>query len=147
MVSHVSHLESAIDGTRFDFGGIHTTHEDRPLWVAYDMKEARKRFKRDELTEAAPDMWRYAPMLPTGEQVISLGEVMTPLLPCPRLAVHLGVKNLYIKDESRLPTGSFKARGMAVAITMACGLGASTVAVPTRPSESRSTSRQCCRLH
>jgi threonine synthase len=128
----VSHLESAVDGTRFDFGEIHTTHEGRPLWVAYDLKEARKRVKRAELAEAAPDMWRYAPLLPTGEQVISLGEVITPLLPCPRLAVHLGVKRLYIKDESRLPTGSFKARGMAVAITMACGLGASTVSLPTQ---------------
>ena len=130
--SYVSHLESAVDGTRFDFGEIHTTHEGRPLWVAYDLKEARKRVKRDELTQAAPDMWRYAPLLPTGETVISLGEVITPLLPCPRLAVHLGVKRLYIKDESRLPTGSFKARGMAVAITMACGLGASTVSLPTQ---------------
>jgi threonine synthase len=132
MASYVSHLESAVDGTRFEFGEIHTTHEGRPLWVAYDLKEARKRFKRADLTEASPDMWRYAPLLPTGDQVISLGEVITPLLPCPRLAVHLGVKNLYIKDESRLPTGSFKARGMAVAITMACGLGATTVAVPTQ---------------
>ncbi|MHC5051026.1 MAG: threonine synthase [Planctomycetota bacterium] len=132
MASYVSHLESAVDGTRFEFGQIHTTHEGRPLWVAYDLKEARKRFKRADLIEAAPDMWRYAPLLPTGDQVISLGEVITPLLPCPRLAVHLGVKQLYIKDESRLPTGSFKARGMAVAITMACGLGASTVAVPTQ---------------
>ncbi|MHC4974532.1 MAG: threonine synthase [Planctomycetota bacterium] len=132
MASYVSHLESAVDGTRFEFGQIHTTHEGRPLWVAYDLKEARKRFKRADLVEAAPDMWRYAPLLPTGDQVISLGEVITPLLPCPRLAVHLGVKQIYIKDESRLPTGSFKARGMAVAITMACGLGASTVAVPTQ---------------
>ncbi|MHC4133559.1 MAG: threonine synthase [Planctomycetota bacterium] len=132
MASYVSHLESAVDGTRFDFGSIHTTHEGRPLWVAYDLKEARKRVKRAELAEAAPDMWRYAPLLPTGEQVISLGEVFTPLLPCPRLAVHLGVKRLYIKDESRLPTGSFKARGMAVAMTMACGLGASTVALPSQ---------------
>lgn len=132
MPSFVSHLESAVDGTRFDFGRIHPPHEGRPLWVAYDLKEARKRWKRADLMGAAPDMWRYAPLLPTGEKVISLGEVITPLLPCPRLAVHLGLKQIYIKDESRLPTGSFKARGMAVAITMACGLGAGAVALPTQ---------------
>ncbi|MHC4549419.1 MAG: threonine synthase [Planctomycetota bacterium] len=131
METYVTHLESALDGTRFPFGRIHTTHQDRPLWVAYDLPRLRKNMRRDELMLSPPDMWRYRALLPTGERVISLGEVITPLLPCPRLAATLGVETLYIKDESRLPTGSFKARGMAVAITMATGLGAKRVALPS----------------
>ena len=64
-------------------------------------------------------MWRYRELLPVAPpEAVTLGETMTPLLDCPRLAATLGLKRLLIKDESRLPTGSFKARGMAVAVSM-----------------------------
>ncbi|MCH7946440.1 MAG: threonine synthase, partial [candidate division Zixibacteria bacterium] len=78
-------------------------------------------------------LWRYRELLPVNDDahIVSLGETITPLIHCPRLGNELGVKNLYIKDESRLPTGSFKARGMAMAISMAKQFGIKRVAVPT----------------
>jgi len=129
MRNFVSHLESCIDGTRFEFGEVLTTHQDRPIRVDYDLKKIRRAVRRDELLQRPPDMWRYRELLPTADPVVSLGEVMTPLLPCPRVAADVGLRKLYVKDESRLPTGSFKARGMAVAITMAVGLRIGRVAV------------------
>ncbi len=129
--SHVKGLKSAWDETTFPFGGLCTTHEGRPLLVTYDLARLRKSMSPADLGRRAPDMWRYAELLPAGDNPISLGEVMTPVLPCPRLGKRLGLNNLYIKDESRLPTGSFKSRGMAVAITMASGLGVQHVALPS----------------
>ena len=78
-------------------------------------------------------MWRYQELLPLADpgQRVSLEETMTPLVECPRLAERLGLETLLIKDESRLPTGSFKARGMAVAVSMARELGIERVAAPT----------------
>lgn len=145
MDSFVSHLESPVDGTRFPFGQIHTTHADRPLLVAYDLARARKRVGRNWVAAQPPDLWRYRPLLPVGEKVISLGEVMTPLLPAPRLARALGLKRLYVKDESRLPTGSFKARGMAVAITVAVALGIRRVALPTQGNAGGAAAAYCAR--
>jgi threonine synthase len=78
-------------------------------------------------------MWRCRELLPVehDESIVSLGETMTPLLECPRLAQRLGIARLIIKDESRLPTGSFKSRGMAMAVSMAKELGVHRVATPT----------------
>jgi threonine synthase len=131
-VNFATHLESAVDGTRFDLHALHTTHLDRPLWVAYDLPRARKTVRREHLAALPPDMWRYHALLPVPGPPVSLGEVMTPLLWAPRLGEALGVQRLLIKDESRLPTGSFKARGMAVAITMACAYGVRTIALPSQ---------------
>lgn len=79
-----------------------------------------------------PDLWRYAPLLPfDADAVISRGEGGTPLLPAPHLASSLGLPNLLVKDEGRNPTGTFKARGMAVAVPMARKLGATALAAPT----------------
>ena len=129
----VTHLESALDGTHFAAGTIQTTHRDRPLWVRYDLDAVGRSVSRDALAERPPTMWRYRELLPVGDDpdVVSLGETMTPLLACPRLAGTLGLKNLWIKDESGLPTGSFKARGMAMAVTMARRLGLRRLVVPT----------------
>ncbi len=130
---HVTHLEAAIDGTKLPAGTIQTTHAGRPLWVRYDLDAIRAEVDRDALATRAAGMWRYAELLPLADQRhrISLGETMTPLLDAPRLGAHVGIKNLLIKDESRLPTGSFKARGMAMAVSMAHELGIERVAVPT----------------
>jgi len=129
--NHVTGLRSAWDGTRLPFSGLQTTHEDRPLLVSYDLARARRSVTPQDLALRAPDMWRYDELLPTGPNPISLGEVMTPILKCPRLGKHFGLTHLYVKDESRLPTGSFKARGMAVAVTMAAGLGVQHLALPS----------------
>ena len=145
MDSFVSHLESPVDGTRFDFGRVHGTHQDRPLLVSYDLRRVRKKARREFLAERPPDMWRYRELLPVGDTVVSLGEVMTPTLLCPRIAARLGMKTLYVKDESRLPTGSFKARGMAVAITMAVGLGQSKIALASAGNAGGAAAAYCAR--
>jgi len=131
--SFVSHLESAIDGTRLEARRLHTMHNDRPLWVRYDLDTIRRTADRDALVARKATMWRYRELLPYEDksQIVSLGETMTPLLRCDRLGSKMGLNNLFIKDESRLPTGSFKARGMAMAVTMAASLGQKRLAAPT----------------
>jgi threonine synthase len=129
----VTHLESALDGTRFESGKVHSTHQGRPLWVRYDLEGVRAAVKPADLSRRPPSLWRYRELLPLPAAVepVTLGEGMTPLLPCTRLGGELGVPRLLIKDESQLPTGSFKSRGMAVAVSMAHHLGLRRLAIPT----------------
>ena len=131
--SFVTHLESAIDGTRFEPGHLYTTHKDRPLWVRYDLPAIAKSVDRDTISRRSSDIWRWRELLPVRAEssVVSLGERMTPLLKSPRLGKALGLPNLWVKDDSQLPTGSFKSRGQAVAISMANELGVRRVAIPT----------------
>jgi len=134
MPSFVTHLEGAIDGTRLPARTLQTVHEGRPIWVRYDLEAVKRAARRDELQSREPTMWRYRELLPVerGEDIVSLGETMTPLLRCDRLAKSLGFTGeLIIKDESRLPTGSFKSRGMTMAVSMAKSLGVMRVAAPT----------------
>ncbi len=133
MPSFVTHLEAAIDGTHLPAGQVQTMHDDRPLWVRYDLDAVGRSFSKEMLRDRPPTLWRYRELLPiTDEQhIVTLGEGMSPLLPCPRLGQKLGLDDLLIKDESQLPTGSFKSRGMALAITMAHGFGIQRVAVPS----------------
>ncbi|HUV31544.1 MAG TPA: threonine synthase [Acidobacteriota bacterium] len=131
MSTFVTHLESALDGTRLPAGTIQTVHRDRPLWVRYDLEQVGRAVSKDELETRPPTMWRYRELLPTGDDVVSLGEGMTPLLPCPRLGERFGLSDLWIKDESLLPTGSFKSRGLAVAVNMARQFGIKRLAIPT----------------
>jgi threonine synthase len=133
-MSFVTHLESALDGTVLAADTIQTTHRDRPLWVRYDLDAVKRSVTRQDLGQRPPTMWRYRDLLPIAppeDGAVSLGETMTPLVPCPRLAEALGMDSLLIKDESRLPTGSFKSRGMAVAVSMAKRFGLQRVAVPS----------------
>jgi len=101
--------------------------------VAYDLDKASRSFTRESLAGRESSLWRYREVLPVENDtnILSLGEGMTPLIKADRLASTLGVSNLYIKDEGVNPTGSFKARGMAVAISMARELGARKLAVPS----------------
>lgn len=133
MPTFLTHLESALDGTWFPPDTLQTTHRGRPLWVRYDLNRLRRTVSADAWRDRPPTMWRYRELLPVerDEDVVSLGETITPLVPCPKLGRRLGVERLLIKDESRLPTGSFKARGMAVAISMARKLGVERVAAPS----------------
>ncbi len=133
MPSTVTHLESALDGTRYEAGVLQSMHEGRPLWVRYDLEQAAGLLDKEMLAARAPGMWRYRELLPyTDEQtIITLGEGRTPLLPTPRLGARMGLNNLQVKDESQLPTGSFKSRGMAMAFTMAAGFGVETIALPS----------------
>ncbi len=129
----VTHLESAIDGTTLSAEQVQTVHEARPLWVRYDLPAIAQACDRNDIASRAPDMWRYRELLPVGEQDerISLGEGMTPLLPAPALGDQIGMSDLWIKDESQMPTGSFKARGMAMAVSMARRFGLDRFAAPT----------------
>lgn len=133
MNSYVTHLEGAIDGTRLPSDRIQTLHKDRPLWVRYDLPAVGRALTKETLQRRRVDMWRYRELLPVPfeSEPVSLGETQTPLLPCPRLAQRYGLSHLWIKDESHLPTGSFKSRGLAMAITMAKHFGVRRVALPS----------------
>src|SRR5262245_12224758 len=129
----VTHLESALDGTRFEAGRVHTVHQGRPFWVRYDLARVRAALAPADLAARPPSLWRYRELLPlpAGAEPVTLGEGMTPLLPCPRLGRELGMRDLLVKDESQLPTGSFKSRGMTTAVSMARHFGLRRLAIPT----------------
>jgi threonine synthase len=133
MQSFVTHLESAWDGTLFEPGKLHTVHAGRPLWVRYNLDRVRTSLTPEILQARPPSLWRYRELLPLPptEEPVSLGEGFTPLLPCPRLGRALGLSRLLVKDESQLPTASFKSRGMTVAVSMARHLGLKKLAIPT----------------
>ena len=133
MPCFVTHLEGAIDGAKLAAGQLQTMHKDRPLWVRYDLDAVSNALTKEVLRDREPTLWRYRELLPVtdDQQIISLGEGMSPLLAAPRLGEHLGLSDLWIKDESQLPTGSFKSRGMTLAITMAHGFGVERVALPS----------------
>lgn len=133
MPSFVTHLESAIDGTRFEPGRVLTMHKDRPLWVRYDLAVVKKTLSPAKLKDRAPTLWRYRELLPLPieSEPVTLGEGFSPILHCRRLGKELGLSNLWIKDESQLPTGSFKSRGMTAAVSMAKELGIKRLALPT----------------
>ena len=135
MPHFVSHLECALCQKRHDALRIQNLCSDcqRPLWVRYDLAALRKSASKRDLAQRAPTLWRYQELLPLHDpaQAVSLGETMTPLLETKRLASHFGIADLWVKDESRLPTGSFKARGMALAVSKAKEFGITRVACPT----------------
>lgn len=105
----------------------------KPLFVAYDLEKAQTTLSRESLADRVPSLWRYEEVLPVEDRSnrLTLGEGMTPLVLAERLGKLLGMRHLYIKDESLNPTGSFKARGMSVAISMAKELGVKKLAVPS----------------
>src|SRR5262245_47018597 len=106
MSDFVTHLESALDGTRLEKGKVWSMHQGRPLWVRYDLNAVGAAVTPAELAKRTPSLWRYRELLPLPfhAQPVSLGEGMTPLLECPRLGRELGLDRLLIKDESQLPT-------------------------------------------
>jgi threonine synthase len=133
MANFVTHLESAIDQTRFSPDEPRTTHQNRPLWVRYDLPAIARACNPADIARRPPTLWRYRELLPVADDhdIITLGEGFSPLLPVPKLADALGFYDLTIKDESQLPTGSFKARGLSVAVSMARRFGFNRFAIPT----------------
>ena len=126
----VSHLECSLCGKRRETGRIHNLCEcGGPLLVRYDLDRARREWSRDAVASGPRSMWRYAPVLPVAREdsIVSLGEGMTPLV----RATRLGAADLWIKDEGLNPTGTFKARGLSCAISMARELGIRKVAIPS----------------
>jgi len=128
----VTHLECADTGERHAADEVHNlSRAGKPLLVRYDLNGVRNALSRDALARRPPDLWRYRELLPVrrAEHIVSLGEAMTPLLRLPKLAAKGG--ELIVKDEGRLPTGSFKARGLALAVSMGKALGIRHMAMPT----------------
>jgi threonine synthase len=132
--SFVSHLECSLTGARHPADAlIGLSAQGQPLLVRYDLAALGRAVTKPALAARAPDLWRYREFLPVrrAADIVSLGETMTPLLAAPRMAAQLGGGTLLVKDEGRLPTGSFKARGLAVAVSMAKALGVTRIAMPT----------------
>ncbi len=130
----VTHLECSMTGEKYPAGQVHNlSRANKPLLVRYDLAGVRQALSKTALASRPPDLWRYREMLPVRdkENIVSLGEMVTPLIPMPRLARNLGAGELIVKDEGRLPTGSFKARGLVMAVSMARELGIGHMAMPT----------------
>lgn len=104
-----------------------------PLLVEYDLSKIRSVLTKEMLKEREPTLWRYRELLPVKreENIVCLGEGMTPLLPLRNLGPQLGMPNLFLKDEGIIPTGTFKARGAAVGVSRAKELGVKVLAMPT----------------
>lgn len=134
-MSYITHLECHSCGNRFDSEKIQTFCPDckAPLMVRYDLDSARKNLDRDEFRHRPRGMWRWRELLPVRkpENMINLGEGDTPLLHLANLGSELGLSHLFVKDESLNPTGSFKARGLAAAVSKARELGVKKVIIPT----------------
>src|SRR5216683_3674599 len=127
----VTHLECSLTGERYPADTLQTLSKaGRPLLVRYDLDGVRRALPREALPARPQTLWRYRELLPVrrSENVVSLGEVVTPLIPLPRLAAS---GEILVKDEGRLPTGSFKARGLALAVSMAKELGIKRMAIAT----------------
>ena len=132
--SFVTHLECAMTGERHEADQVHNlSRAGKPLLVRYDLEGVRRALSKEALAARPPDLWRYRELLPVRkvEDIVSLGETMTPIVPMPRLSTKLGGGEILVKDEGRLPTGSFKARGLVMAVSMAKALGIKHMAMPT----------------
>jgi threonine synthase len=130
----VTHLECAETGEHHAADEAHNlSRAGKPLLVRYDLDGVAKALTKQALARRAPDLWRYRELLPVRrtEDIVSLGEAVTPLVSLPRLATRLGSAGLLVKDEGRLPTGSFKARGLVMAVSMAKAFGIKHMAMPT----------------
>jgi threonine synthase len=130
----VTHLECAYTGERYPADQVHNlSRASKPLLVRYGLDGVRKALSKDALAQRPADLWRYRELLPVRRvgDIVSLGEAITPLVPLPKLAKKLGAGDLIVKDEGRLPTGSFKARGLVMAVSMGKALGIKHMAMPT----------------
>jgi threonine synthase len=125
----VTHLECSMTGERYEADTLQgLSRVGRPLLVRYDLEGVKAALGKDALPRRPADLWRYRELLPVRRtsSIVSLGETATPIVPLASMA-----PNLWVKDEGRLPTGSFKARGLVMAIAMAKELGVTTIAMPT----------------
>lgn len=130
----LTHLECSLCGKRHDADRPQNLCScGGPLLARYDLETARRSWNREWIKAGPSSLWRYAPVLPVRKpaSIVSLGEGMTPLLKADRIGARLGARNLWIKDEGINPTGSFKARGLSCAISMAVELGVGAVAIPS----------------
>ncbi|MFK3889258.1 threonine synthase [Sphingomonas sp. NPDC079357] len=126
----VTYLECSLSGELYEADQLHNlSRAGRPLLVRYDLDALRGALPRDTLAARPTDLWRWRELLPVRHtrNIVSLGEIETPLIP---ITASAG-PNVWVKDEGRLPTGSFKARGLVMAVAMARELGVTRIAMPT----------------
>ena len=129
---NVTHLECSLTGERYEAGQVHNlSRAGRPLLVRYDLDAAAWTLTREDLAHREAGMWKWRELLPNDGEPVSLGEIETPIVALPITAARAGASRLMVKDEGRLPTGSFKARGLAMAVTMAKQFGVERIAMPT----------------
>ena len=135
--NYVSHLECSITGKKYEANTIHGLSDaGRPLLVRYDLKTLKNEVSRDVITNSKlHGLWRYSPLLPVldPKDRVTLGETITPLIELKRTVNYSSNDNgvVLVKDEGRLPTGSFKARGLCLAVSMAKQFKLKHLAIPT----------------
>lgn len=132
--SYLSHLRCSKTGEIHDADQPQQlSRAGAPLLASYDLEALKQAWRPTDLLARPATLWRYHELLPVRDpaQVVTLGEGLTPLLPLPTLGKQIGIPELWMKDESIIPTGSFKARGAAVGISRARELGVSHFAMPT----------------
>jgi threonine synthase len=132
-MSKATRLECSLCARHFDAATVQNLCAcGGPLLVRYDLGAVRRTWRRRDVGNGPTNMWRYAPVLAPGERsIVSLGEGWTPLLRTKRLGERIGADALWVKDEGLNPTGSFKARGLACAVSMCVELGIRRVAIPS----------------
>ncbi|CAM4176996.1 threonine synthase [Aeromonas bestiarum] len=132
--SYLSHLRCSKTGEIHDADQPQQLSQaGAPLLASYDLEALKQAWRPTDLLGRPASLWRYHELLPVRDpaHVVTLGEGLTPLLPLPTLGKQIGIPDLWMKDESIIPTGSFKARGAAVGISRACELGVTHFAMPT----------------
>lgn len=143
MKPYVTHLECSITGEHYAAGEVHgLSRAGRPLLVRYDLDAVREATRFQDMLARTGGFWQFAELLPMAGEGLDLGEVITPII---RLeGLHTGGE-LLMKDEGRLPTGSFKARGLGVAVAMARELGLEHLAMPTNGNAGAALAAYCAR--
>jgi threonine synthase len=143
-LNFVTHLECSLTGAHYPANALHNlSTRQKPLLVRYDLEKIQSLVSRDALKQRPPDLWRYRELLPITETPVSLGESATPILADDGAARSLDLEHVWIKDESRLPTGSFKARGLAMAVNLAKSLGVKRMAIPTNGNAGAALAAYC----
>jgi threonine synthase len=143
--SFVTHLECAYTGERYEADRLYNlSRAGKPLLVRYDLEGVRRTMTKDVLARRPADLWRYRELLPVRDvkNIVSLGEITTPLIP---LVNSVSGGEVLVKDEGRLPTGSFKARGLVMAVSMARALGVTETAMPTNGNAGAAMAAYCSR--
>jgi threonine synthase len=134
-MSQFTHLECSSCGEKHESDKIQTVCKKcgKPLFARYDLEAVKNSLTKSELIGREATMWRYFELLPikNRKNIISLGEGWTPLTETPKIGTKIGLKNLWVKDEGIIPTGSFKARGLGMAVSKAKELGIKSVALPS----------------
>jgi len=145
---YLSHLECPKCSSTYESEQpIHLCRCGSPLLVRYDLKKVKRTFRKKALVSRGESLWRYRELLPVNkeENIVSLGEGMTPLIHLKKSGPKLGVNHLYLKDEGLIPTGTFKARGATVGVSRAKELGIKVLAMPTNGNAGGSWAAYCAK--